>query len=53
VPETSTGSEFLGNLDQRAEAADAGQHFGAHGAFGQRLDALDQGIAGVDIDPGI
>ena len=45
--------EFLGNLDQRAEAADARQHFGAHGALGQRLDALDQGIAGVDIDAGI
>jgi len=45
--------EFLRNLDQRTEATDARQHFGAHGASGQRLDTLDQRIAGVDIDAGI
>src|SRR3546814_20460216 len=38
---------------QRAEAADAGQHFGAHGALGKWLDVFDQRIAGFDIDPRI
>ena len=40
-------------LDQRAEAADAGQHFGPHGAPHQRLDALDERVAGVDVDAGV
>ena len=54
VPETSTGSRYLlDNLEQGAEAADAGQHFGAHGALGGGLDAFDEGIAGIDIDTGI
>ena len=41
----------LGHLKQRAKAANAGQHALAHGSFGQRLDAFDQRITGVDIDP--
>ena len=40
------------HLDQRAEAADAPQHLGPHRALHARLDALDQFVAGVDIDPG-
>ncbi len=51
VPETSTGSLVaLGYLAQRAEAAEAAQHFGAPGAARHALDVRDQGIAGVDID---
>ena len=42
--------EFLRNLDQTAETADAGQDFGAHGALGKWLDVLDQLVACVDID---
>jgi hypothetical protein len=38
---------------QRAEAADTAQHFRAQRAFGVGLDALHQGIAGIDIDAGI
>jgi hypothetical protein len=54
VPDTSTGSRvLLRDLEQRAEAADAGQHLGAHGALRGGLDAFDQGIAGIDIDAGI
>ncbi len=44
---------FLRKLEQRAEAADAGQHFRPHGAPGGRLDAFDQRIAGIDIDAGV
>jgi hypothetical protein len=40
-------------LDHGAKAADAGQHLGARAAPDQRLDALYQGIAGVDIDSGV
>ncbi len=40
-------------LEQRAEAAEPGQHARAEGVLDDRLDALDQGIAGVDIDPGL
>ena len=43
----------LADLEQAAEAADAGQHLGAHGALGERLDALDERVAGVDVDAGI
>ena len=54
VPETSTGFlVLLRDLDQRAETADAAQHFGAHRALGERLDALDQRVARVDVDAGI
>jgi hypothetical protein len=41
----------LGHLEQGAEAADARQHAFAHGFFGQRLDAFDQRVARVDVDP--
>ncbi len=43
-------AEALADLDQRAEAADAGEHLGAHRPLGERLDALDQRVAGVDVD---
>ena len=38
---------------QRAEATDAGHHLRPQGAFGQRLDALDEFIASVDVDAGV
>ena len=37
-------------LHQRAEAADAGEHLAALRAAHQGLDALDELIAGVDVD---
>ena len=40
-------------LDQRAEAADAGEHLAAVRTLHQRLDALDQLVTGVDVDTGI
>ena len=40
-------------LHQRAEAADAGEHLAALRALHQRLDALDELVAGVDVDAGI
>ena len=43
----------LGNLAQRAEAAEPAQHLGAPCAARHALDVRDQGIAGVDIDPRI
>ncbi len=43
----------LRKLDQRAEAADAGEHFGPHRPGGERLDALDERVAGVDVDAGV
>ena len=46
-------AKALADLDQRAEAADAAQHLGAHRALGERLDALDQRVAGVDVDAGV
>ena len=39
-----------GQLHQRAEAADAGQHFAALGAAHQRFDAFYEFVAGVDVD---
>ena len=41
------------NLHQRAEAADAAQHLAPHRALDSRLDALDELLAGVDIDAGL
>ena len=35
------------------KATNASQHALAHGLLGQGLDALDQGVTGVDIDTGI
>ena len=43
----------FGHLEQRAEATDTGQNALAHRLFGQRLDALDQRVACIDIDAGI
>ena len=37
-------------LDQGAETADAGEHLGALRAAHERLDALDEFVAGVDVD---
>ena len=54
VPETSTGSRyFFGSSTQGAEAADAAQHLGPHGALGEGLDAFDQRVARVDVDAGV
>jgi hypothetical protein len=38
---------------QRAEAAQTGQHFGAHRSFDGGFDTLNQRIAGFDIDTGV
>src|SRR5262245_13862736 len=43
----------LGNLDHRAEAADAREDFGTLRACDARLDALDEFLAGIDVDAGI
>ena len=43
----------LRQLDERAEAADAGEHLGAQRALRERLDALDERVAGVDVDAGV
>jgi hypothetical protein len=43
----------LGHLEQGTEAADARQHAVAQGGTGERLDAFDQGVAGVDVDTGV
>ncbi|MNT02650.1 hypothetical protein D3C72_1371550 [compost metagenome] len=44
---------LLGHFEQRAKAADTGQHPGAHGARGEGFDTVDQGVACVDVDTGI
>ena len=46
-------AETLADLDQPAEAADAGKHLRPHRALGERLDALDQRVARVDVDAGV
>jgi hypothetical protein len=40
-------------VEQRAEAAQPRRRPGARGRLGERLDRLDQGIAGIDVDAGI
>ncbi len=40
-------------VEQGAETAKATHHLRSEGALDQRLDALDEGVAGIDIDPGI
>jgi len=40
-------------IEEGAEAPQAGVGAGARGAAGQRLDGVDQGVAGVDIDSGV
>jgi hypothetical protein len=39
-------------LEQTAEAPDAGEHPLAVGAGGKGLDAVDEGVGFVDVDPG-
>ena len=43
----------LGHFEERAEAADARQYAFAHRLLRERFDALDQRVAGIDIDAGI
>ena len=43
----------LGHLKQGAKAANTSQNTLAHGFLGQRLDAVDQGIASVNINASI
>jgi hypothetical protein len=45
--------ELLREFEQRAESADAGHHAFTHGALGERLDAVYQRVAGVDVNTGI
>ena len=52
VPRRAPARDTLRHLEQRAKTADTAQHAVAQG-FWQGLDAVDQGIPGVDIDPGI
>jgi hypothetical protein len=40
-------------IEQAAEAAEVASAPGPCGRFGQRLDRLDQGVAGIDIDPAL
>ena len=40
-----------GQFEEGAEATEAGQHPRAEGGRGQGLDAFDQGVARVDVDP--
>jgi hypothetical protein len=46
-------AEALADLDQCAEAADAGQHLRAQRPLRERLDPFDERIAGVDVDAGL
>jgi len=39
-------------VEEGAEAAEAGRRPAAGGGARQRLDRLDQGVAGVEVDPG-
>ena len=39
--------------EQAAKTAQPGQHFGSLRALHQRLDALDEFVAGIDVDAGI
>ena len=43
----------LGDLEECAKAADAGQHPLAHGLLGQGLDAFDESVACVDVNAGV
>ena len=40
-------------VEQRAEAAEAAHRAGPVGGAGERLDALDQRVAGLDVDAGV
>jgi hypothetical protein len=41
------------HFEERAEAADAREHAGAHRAARVRLDAIDERVARVDVDAGV
>ena len=43
----------FGHFEQRAETAETAEHALAQGFFGEWLDALDEGVAGIDVDAGI
>ena len=43
----------LRHLEQRPEPADPAQHAFAQRFLRERLDAIDEGVAGIDIDAGI
>ncbi len=55
VPETNTRSTIAmqRHLHHGAKATQPGQYFGPLGAADQGLDALHQGIARIDIHPGV
>jgi hypothetical protein len=44
---------LLRHFDQRAESADAAEDLGAHRAFREGLDALDEGVARIDVHAGV
>ena len=44
---------FAGHFKERAKAANAGQHAFAQSFAGQGLDALDQGVACVNVNAGV
>ena len=44
---------LAGQVEQRAEAAQAAHHFGPEAAPDQRLDAFDDFVARIDVDAGI
>jgi hypothetical protein len=39
-------------IEEGAEAAEGRRRAAARGGARQRLDRLDQGVAGIDVDPG-
>ena len=41
------------DFHQRAEAAQAAEHFGAQCALGKGFDVFDQTVAGVDVHTGV
>ena len=43
----------LGYLEQRAKPAEAAEDAFTQGLFGERFDAFDEGVAGIDIHSGI
>ena len=46
-------AQIIRKLIRAAEPAEPGHHAGAVGGLCSGLDALDQGVAGIDIDAGI
>ena len=43
----------LAEVEQRTEAADSSEDFGPQRTFRERLDPLDQRVAGIDVDAGL